>query len=149
MRSYKSYKSTTPIIAGGFGYNKEKIKKTCLEYIASEDDEIFVQLLRDLEPMINGIVFRHYFFNRHGADIKQEILVCLWRYQRNPVLLRRQNKKFLSNYFFFIIRGYCREASEKMYRIYEKPHQAGGNWIYNEYWMGGSFEDMRIEMESE
>lgn len=141
MRSYRSSKNTTPILTGGFGYNKEKIVKTCLEYIDTEDDEVFVQLLRDLEPMINGIVFRHSFFDRHGADMKQEILVCLWRYQRKPALLRKQNKEFLSHYFYFIIRGYCGEVSEKMYRIYERPHRAGGNWMYRESWMG-DFENM-------
>ena len=144
MQRYKNVENKAIVLTGGFTYSKPKIIKTCLEYIDTEDDEVFVQLLRDLEPMINGIVFRRYSYHRHAADMKQEILFALWRYQRKPDLLKKQPKEFLSQYFYFVIRGYCGKASDKMYRIYEKATNSGGNWMYRETWMG-NFENMESE----
>ncbi|MFC2166889.1 hypothetical protein ACFLQZ_02880 [Acidobacteriota bacterium] len=114
------------------------------QYLKTGSKEDYEKLLLTLIPMTRNIAGRYSGMNRHFDDLIQEILLALWKNQRdvNKLKLMRMranspngNGFKISTYYFFIIRAYCAKCADKLTSAYSNGFPYN-NFVTHEPWMG-------------
>jgi len=134
-------------------YEKERVSMLCDRYIETGNPDDFGELLMALSPMVWILVRKYRSSYNHHQDMHQEIMMALWKNQRNVNMLKlkRMRRKpngeraCMSIYFYFVIRSYTFKAWERFKRTFEKdiPYRI---WFHMEDWMGNIEIDEKSEI---
>ena len=124
-------------------YDKVKIENLYHEYVATEDLQIFEKLIIALMPMVTVVVKRYYQLSHLWQDMEQEILMALWKNQRNLKKLR-SHQEYPVNYMFYMCRGHAAKVSVKIGQIYND--RMFNSWITHDPWMGNLEFDQGTKM---
>jgi hypothetical protein len=93
-------------------YDKEKINELAKIYVASQTEQNFVKLLKELQPMIQKILLRYPKYEEHHEDLVQEVMIKICN-GFGPDRKKRKNgvdlekifvKNIPSSYFFYRIK---------------------------------------------
>lgn len=102
-------------------YDKDKIEGLTKQYIKSGDDNIFVELMKELEPVIKIQLGKGYSsLKEHWNDMSQEVLLKLWK---NKEGLKTASSTSLFFFFYGCIRRDLFRAAKLMKRLYLSEEQ--------------------------
>jgi len=88
-------------------YDQDEINALSILYITFGKEEDFRSLLHALIPMINKILLRFPDFSEFYDDIRQDVLLCIWKNWKNIDKLRNSLEDTVPvNFFFFKVRGF-------------------------------------------
>ena len=104
-------------------YDKEKINSLAAEYIKTGSDKVFGQLLLVLIPMIDAVLGRHEKYEYFWEDVKQDVLVVLWKRRKQELKPEKLKRNEPSVFFFFRIRDRVRWYLHKMKKLYGLSHR--------------------------
>lgn len=102
-------------------YHKDEINKLYCKYTETREEASLASLITECEPIIDIVLTRYKKYSRHTSDMKQEVLLRLWK---NLRLRPTENlTRYLINptsYLFFLIRTYCTRAWWRMFHVVHK-----------------------------
>ncbi len=98
-------------------YDKKKICLLYEEYISTEDDKVFGELMKEIDPIIDIVLTKYGKLGRYFEDARQEMRMKLWMHFRNPERLVKYSDN-PSTYLFSVVRAYMVKIFESLKRIY-------------------------------
>lgn len=114
-------------------YDKRKINILFKTYADTREDEILGRLIEECEPIIDIVLIKYTKYSRHRDDMKQEVLLRLWR---NLRLRDAENlARYLINpchYLFFLIRTYCLRGFFRMFSVHKEEYESSLESIMSE-----------------
>jgi len=93
-------------------YSKEKITELSEKFIATEDDAVFVEILKEVTPLINKQLQKNYKgIEPFWEDLCQLVLLRLWRNRRGLLTTKTEKP---DQYFYSRIRYYLNWFAKKI-----------------------------------
>jgi len=98
-------------------YEKKEIERLSKKFINTSNDDVFRQLVEQLQQVITKQLSKHYrSMYEHWEDMRSEVIAKIWK---NRKTLKKTKTKNLADHYYYRIRTHLSRANTKIKKIKE------------------------------